>query len=106
MKSSMNQLQQRVSDFVAENQLQTDVAYRSLALMSEVGELAKEVLKATDYGTKPFQTNNDWAEELGDVFFTVIILANSTGVALDVALSDVLLKFNKRVVSTRTPGSG
>lgn len=54
--------------------------------MSEVGERAKEVLKVTDFGTKPFEPNADWADELGDIFLTIIILANATGIALAIAL--------------------
>lgn len=102
----MEHLQHRLLAFVQQNNLQTDVAYRSLALMSEVGELAKEVLKATDYGKNLFQPNSDWADELGDIFFTVIILANSTGIALASVLERVLAKYTERLMTRGTPGSG
>lgn len=99
------ELQQRVLEFVKQHNIQTDVAYRSLALMSEVSELAKEVLKATDYGTKPFLPNTDWADELGDIFFTIIILVNNTGIALDTALERVLAKYTERLMTKGTPGN-
>lgn len=47
-------LQQLVSDFVAENHLETTPEHRLLDLLSEVGELSKEALKATSYGHRPF----------------------------------------------------
>lgn len=72
----------------------------------EVGELAKEVLKATEYGTKPFHPNDHWADELGDIFFTINILANSTGIALDSALERVLAKYIERLMTKGTPGFG
>ena len=46
--------------------LGTDPQARMLDLSSEVGELAKEVLKATGYGTRPLAPTPSMEEELGD----------------------------------------
>ena len=40
----MNTFQHRVTDFVIEHKLEADVVYRLLDLMSELGELSKELL--------------------------------------------------------------
>lgn len=42
-----------VARFVESNDLEISVPARLLDLVSEVGELAKEVLKATRYGREP-----------------------------------------------------
>ena len=43
----ISDMQSKVSDFVEENQLETEVEIRLLDLMSELGELSKESLKST-----------------------------------------------------------
>ena len=50
----MDEQQQRVKDLMARYGLGTDPQVRMLDLSSEVGELAKEVLKSTAYGTRAF----------------------------------------------------
>lgn len=61
----MDEQQQRVKDLMARYGLGTDPQVRMLDLSSEVGELAKEVLKSTAYGTKPFTPTASLEEELG-----------------------------------------
>ena len=100
------EMQMRVADFVARYGLDTVVAYRVLDLVSEVGELSKEVLQATDYGNSRFQPGENWEEELGDVLFSLICVANSTGVDLKQALSKVLEKYRERIESRQDAGSG
>ena len=65
----MNEWRDDVSSFVLENGLSTNVVVRFQALVSEVGELAKEVLKGTDYGKQTFLPTPGWSMELGDVLF-------------------------------------
>ena len=99
-------MQKKVADFIESHQLKTDVATRMLDLISEVGELSKEILKATDYGKRPFAPNESWHEEMGDAFFSLICIANSTGVDLEQSLSTVLDKYQKRIEATQSAGSG
>ena len=99
-------MQKKVVDFIKSHQLETDVATRMLDLVSEVGELSKEILKSTDYGKRPFVPNASWHEEMGDAFFSLICIANSTGVDLERSLSTVLDKYQKRIETTQSAGSG
>lgn len=99
-------MQKKVADFIENHQLKTDVATRMLDLVSEVGELSKEILKSTDYGKKEFASTESWAEEVGDAFFSLICIANSTGVDLEQSLSQVLDKYQKRIEITQSAGSG
>lgn len=62
-------------------------------LMEETGELAREINHL--YGPKPKKPTEDkreLAEEIGDIFFTLICLANSQGINLDDAWKRVMDK--------------
>lgn len=98
--------QQTVADFVATNELEIAVQARLLDLVSEVGELAKETLKETDYGRDPLQPTGEWADELSDVFFSLVCIANSAGVNLELALEDAMEKYSQRLAVSGDAGSG
>jgi len=99
-------LQKRVAAFVEANRLETDVANRVLDLTSEIGEVAKEVLKSTRYGKIRFKRSENWESELGDILFSIICVANTTGVDLEKALGNALMKYRKRIRNTKDAGSG
>lgn len=92
--------QTTVADFVAEHGLEIPVPARLLDLVSEVGELAKEALNGSAYGRQAFQPPAGWQEELGDTFFALICVANSTDVDLEAALAEVLAKYRARHAAT------
>lgn len=101
----MQHLQERVADFIAENRLEVNPANRLLDLISEIGELSKEYLKTTDYGTKDFTPNESWSDELGDVCFALVCIANSTNIDLTVALDTALAKYRLRLETKGSSGS-
>jgi len=70
--------QKSVANFVHHHHLEIPLTDRFLDFVSEVGELAKEVLTATDYGAQSFEVPSAWEEELGDVFFSLICIANTS----------------------------
>ena len=76
--------------------LGTDPQARMLDLSSEVGELAKEVLKATGYGTRPRAPTPSMEEELGDCLFSLLCLSESLGLEARPALEKVLPKYQRR----------
>ena len=90
------QLQRRVEDFVRDAQLEASVPFRSLDLVAEIGELSAVLLRRTAYGRTEFHPNGDWADEFGDVFFSLICLANLTGVNLDHAVERAIQKYKDR----------
>ncbi len=102
----MRHLQERVADFVAENHLEVGPADRLLDLVSEIGELAKEYLKATQYGTQDFRPNESWDDELGDACFALFCVANRTGVDLTVAVDRAMSKYASRIDTKGSVGSG
>lgn len=96
-----------VAAFVERHGLEISIEDRLLDLASEVGELAKEVLKATDYGKKPPNViSDDFASELGDALFSLICIANSAGIDLDVALRQALQTYQTRIDRADDAGSG
>jgi NTP pyrophosphatase (non-canonical NTP hydrolase) len=89
-------LQNKVLNFVKKNKIETQVESRLLDLSSEIGELSKEVLKGSDYGSKKFVNTDEWVNEFGDVFFSLICLANRTEVDLERPLEKALDKYRER----------
>lgn len=66
-------------------------------LTEEVGELAREINHC--YGEKPkkaSEQDNDIATELADILYIVVTLANSLGIDLDTAFSQVMHKYRQR----------
>lgn len=98
--------QQRVDRFVRENALQADLRSRLLDLVSEVGEAAKAMLKASRYGEEPFAPTDNWREEMGDILFSLACLANLTGTDLETELSRVMEKYERRLGEQSDAGSG
>ena len=99
------EFQQAVANFVADHGLEAPAHTRLLDLSSEVGELSKEYLKSTDYGRKPFgKPAAGWQDELGDVLFSLVCLANTTGVNLETVLQRALDKYDERF--RRAGGAG
>jgi len=91
------QLQKNVKEFAQNNKLQNSPEVCALDLVSEVGEVAKEILKATNYGKKKFNSPKEMKYELGDAFYSLLALANSCNVDLEEALNAVLEKYGKRM---------
>jgi NTP pyrophosphatase (non-canonical NTP hydrolase) len=67
-------------------------------LAEEVGELGREL--NFRYGDKPRAAKDrdgSITDELGDVFFIVVLLANALGIDLALALAATLQKYEQRV---------
>ncbi len=79
---------------------------RLLDIQSELGELAKEYLKASNYGSKGFDLTEDFKEEYGDVLYALISLADELGINSEESLDIVLKKLNDRMTKNNTFGSG
>ena len=103
---SLSDAQSNVAAFISEHDLEAPISARVLDVVSEVGELAKEVLEGSGYGSEEPVLGASWDGELGDLVFSVLSLANLTDVDLDAALADTLDKYAHRMESTGTPGSG
>ena len=93
----MQKIQQQVAEFARNHGLAHTPEITSLDLVSEMGEVAKEILKSTNYGEHDSVAQPEIAGELGDVFYCLIMLANCYSVDLQEQLNRVLEKYEKRL---------
>ena len=93
----MKEIQQKVKEFCKKYDLESPPEYRILDTMSELGEVAKEVLKMTNYGRKKLEYREEMKSELGDLLYSTITLANSFDIDLEEALNLALQKYEKRL---------
>ena len=94
---NLKEYQKEIKEFCSKNNLESPVEHRVLDTMSELGEVAKEVLKMSDYGRKPAEYRKELESELGDVLYSLITVANSLEVDLEDSLNQVLEKYKKRL---------
>ncbi len=78
---------------------------RLLDTQSEMGELAKEYLKNTNYGTKNFDLTEDFLMEYGDVLYCLLSLANELNVDAKKCLDMAISKYQKRLNKKQNIGS-
>lgn len=95
---SLQHLQDRVNAWMSQWKIGYWTPHENLArLTEEVGELAREINHS--YGPKKkkaSEVDGSIREELGDILFVVIALANSTGVSLDEVMDETFAKYNVR----------
>ena len=88
--------QHQSTEFAQKQNLNHTPSVYALDLISEVGEVAKEILLATEYGERPYQPSASLAGELGDVLYSLCLLATAVNVDLDEALAVTLEKYAAR----------
>ena len=93
----MKEIQERIKRFCKENNMESPAEHRVLDTMSELGEVAKEILKMSNYGRKPIEYREELKSELGDVLYSLITIANTFDIDLEDALYQVLEKYEKRL---------
>lgn len=101
----MKALQKRIKKYCEENNLESPPLYRLLDVMSELGEVSKEVLEISKYGRKPIQCNENLKSEIGDLFYSLITLANSFDIDLEDCLNISFEKLKKRMKEKGSPSS-
>lgn len=91
--------QKKVMNFIQSNKLDMTITYRALDLISEVGEVAKEICEQSGYGQCSFKSHENLVVELGDTFFSLCALANKCNIDLNYALDASLSKYQTRLQS-------
>ncbi len=69
-----------------------------LELQTQLGILAATASRATERGRRPFRPTGDWAGRLGELAFSVYLLADQTGVDIDSEVSSVAALHKRFVV--------
>jgi NTP pyrophosphatase (non-canonical NTP hydrolase) len=107
LDKKMNDWQQAVSNFAQKHNLTHPIGVYAIDLLSELGEVAKEILLATEYGENPSpQFDQKIAGELGDVLYSLCLLATAVDVDLEDALQITLQKYEARWQHKGHIGSG
>jgi NTP pyrophosphatase (non-canonical NTP hydrolase) len=101
----MDNWQTKAARFGQNHNLHHPPSVYALDLMSELGEVTKEILLGTDYGKRPFQAPPDLSGELGDALYSLCQLATAAGVDLDEAFTATLHKYEQRWQEKRNLGS-
>jgi NTP pyrophosphatase (non-canonical NTP hydrolase) len=101
----MKNIQTKIENFCIENNLTGKAEVRLLDLVSEIGEVSKEILKSSDYGKREYEVNESLELEVGDLFFSLVTLANSLQIDLEEALEKVLMKYRSRIEKGNSPDS-
>lgn len=102
----MREEQQLAAEFARAHGLTMDPQVRFLDLSSELGELSKELLKASDYGKQSPLATEEMEKELGDCIFSLLCLCESLGLDGENALCAALEKYRKRFAEKGDMGSG
>ena len=89
-------LHEKVSEFNALYGIKHHPIIRVLDLVSELGELSKEFLKDMGYEYGEIETSHDIELEIGDIFYSLISLANEMDLNLENCLNLALEKYARR----------
>ncbi len=95
---TINEAQQKVDTWIKSTGIRYFNELTNMAILTEeVGEVARII--ARKYGEQSFKINEEddnLSDELADVLFVIICIANQTGIELDSALRENIDKKNNR----------
>ena len=101
----MNSIQQETAQMAKDYELCTDPMTRFADLVSEVGELGKELVKVSDYGKNAVTANEKISMEMGDVMFVFALLANELGLDISACFDMTRKKCQERFEANGHIGS-
>ena len=102
----MEDIQETVNEMIKKYKLESSIEIKFIDLISEVGELGKELLKGSDYGKRKFINTDNLESEIGDVLFSFVCIVNSLNIDLKEAFDKVIEKYNSRFLENGNIGSG
>lgn len=79
---------------------------RLMDIQSEMGELMKEYLKHSKYGTEEFYLEEDFKMEFGDCLYSMLSLADELNFSAEEYLDKVIAKYKARIENHGNMGSG
>ena len=102
-------MQKTVKDFNDNKGVHTKpmpIYARILDIQSELGELAKEYLKHSKYGTTEFELDEEFKMEFGDILYSLLSLSNELEIDSKLYLNKVINKYSERINKNKSMGSG
>jgi len=101
----MEDYQHTAAKLAGEYGLDASIMARYADLVSEIGELGKELLLGSNYGKEEPHITGGTAKEMGDVLFSLALLANSLNLDLGKCFAAAVEKYRKRFQATGKIGS-
>ena len=99
-------MKDKVNKFITDSNMKPLTHFARIAdIQSELGELSKELLKATAYGEKDLTLNDDIKMEFGDTLFAILALAKELNINPDKCLDEALAKYRRRLALTGNIGN-
>ena len=95
-ENSLKEIQKKVEDWILNHGGYWPPLAMISAVIEEVGELAREINHLEGFKPKKRNRSSNVGEELGDLFFSIICLANYYKIDLSNKFSEVLEKYSKR----------
>ena len=92
----MNHIQSQTMQMAKDYSLNADPMTRFADIASEIGELGKELVKSSNYGTQPVVVTDGIKMEFGDVLFCLALFANEMGVDMDECFKMTQAKMKQR----------
>ena len=96
---------EKVYDALQQFQLSCGYEARYIDLVSEIGELGKELLKGSDYHKSSLRVSASTVEEMGDCLFSIIALCQELSIDPDDALVAAIQKYQTRYETKGSIGS-
>ena len=91
-------MKNKVKKFIKDSNMKPLTHFARVAdIQSELGELSKELLKATAYGEKDLTLNSAIEMEFGDTLFSILALAIELKLDPDKCLDEALQKYKIRL---------
>jgi len=100
----MKDTQKKVKEFVKRHNLEAKAEFRALDMMSELGEIAKELLINSKYGKSECLASEELKLEIADLLFSLICIANTYDIDLNDALDKVIQGYEERINSNKLKG--
>jgi len=96
-KNSLNEIQEMVDKWIREHGGYWPSLSMICAIMEELGEVAREINSLEGYKPKKSGLKNSkLGEELADLLFSIVCLANHYKIDLDKELNNVFNKYSER----------
>ena len=89
-------MQKTVNDFIKKYSLETAPEIRYIDLVSEIGELGKEILKGNNYGKDNLNFTDNLESEIGDSLFSLLAMCNELDIDANTSLKKVIDKYENR----------
>ncbi len=101
-------MQQLVKEFNEQKKVHKKIMptnARLLDIASEIGELNKEYLRISKYGTNEFVLTQDFLLEYGDVLYSLLSLADELNFNAQEALNMAIEKYKARIKKNNNMGN-